>query len=63
LEISATSRQQQAGMEQISHAILSINTAGNQLASGTRQVEQEAKQLQEVALSLRGLVDSASASA
>jgi methyl-accepting chemotaxis protein len=62
LEISATSRQQQAGMEQISQAILSINAAGNQLASGTRQVEREAKQLQDVALSLRGLVDAAPAS-
>ena len=57
LQIAASSRQQLAGMEQISQAIASINEAGNQSASGTRQVEREVKHLQELALSLRRLVD------
>ncbi len=56
-QISASSRQQLAGMEQISQAIEAINEAGNQSASGTRQVEKEVKQLQDLAQSLRRLVD------
>jgi methyl-accepting chemotaxis protein len=57
LQISATSRQQLAGMQQISQAILSINAAGSQSVSGTRQVEQAVRQLQDLAQSLRGLTD------
>jgi methyl-accepting chemotaxis protein len=57
VQISASSRQQLAGMEQISMAIESINQAGNQSVASTRQVEQEVKQLQELAVSLRRLVD------
>ena len=57
LQIAATSRQQLAGMEQISQAILSINEAGNQSASGTRQVEKEVKQLQELAFGLRSFFE------
>ncbi len=56
-QISASSRQQLAGMEQISQAIESINKAGLQSAAGTRQVEQEVKQLQDLAMRLRRLVD------
>ena len=56
VQISASSRQQLAGMEQISQAIASINEAGNQSIAGTRQVEQEVKHLQDLALSLRRLV-------
>jgi methyl-accepting chemotaxis protein len=55
-QIAASSRQQLAGMEQISQAIESINQAGNQSVSGTRQVEQEIKRLQELALHLKRLV-------
>lgn len=58
VQISASGRQQLAGMEQIAQAIASINEAGNQSAAGTRQVEQEVRQLQELALSLRRLVES-----
>jgi methyl-accepting chemotaxis protein len=57
LQISATSRQQLAGIEQISQAILNINAAGSQSVSGTRQVEEEARQLQEMARRLEQLVD------
>lgn len=56
-QIAATSRQQLAGMEQISQAILSINEAGKQSVSGTRQVEQEVEHLQQLALGLKGLVE------
>ena len=56
-QISTSSRQQLAGMEQISQAITSINQASTQSVSGTRQVEQEVKELQDLALGLRRLVD------
>lgn len=56
VQISASSRQQLAGMEQIGQAIESINQAGNQSVAGTRQVEQEVKQLQDLALSLKRMV-------
>jgi methyl-accepting chemotaxis protein len=58
LHMSASSRQQLAGMEQIAQAIASINEAGNQSVAGTRQVEQEIQQLQELAVGLRALVES-----
>ena len=57
VQISASSRQQLAGMEQISQAIESINQAGAQAAAGTRQVEEEVQRLQELALGLKRLVD------
>ena len=57
VQISASSRQQLAGMEQISQAIDNINQATGQSVSGTRQVEQEVKQLQDLALGLKRLVD------
>ncbi len=57
-QISASSRQQLAGMEQISNAIGSINQAGSQSVEGTRQVEREVQRLQDLALRLRRLVDS-----
>ncbi len=50
VQISASSRQQLAGMEQISQAIESINQASSQSVSGTRQVEQEVKELQDLAM-------------
>jgi hypothetical protein len=56
VQISASSRQQLAGMEQISQAIASINVAGNQSVAGTRQVEQEVRHLQDLALKLKKLV-------
>ncbi len=58
MQIAATSRQQLAGTEQISSAIMSINEAGSQSVAGARQVEKEARRLQELARGLRGLVDS-----
>jgi methyl-accepting chemotaxis protein len=57
VQIAASSRQQLAGMEQISQALESINQAGTESAKGTRQVEHEVKQLQDLALRLRRLVD------
>jgi hypothetical protein len=58
LQISASSRQQLAGMEQIAQAIESIDKAGSQSVAGTKQVEQEVARLQELALNLRTLVES-----
>jgi methyl-accepting chemotaxis protein len=60
-QIAATSAQQLAGMEQISEAVLSINTAGGQSVAGTRQVEQEVERLQELALALERLFETAPA--
>jgi hypothetical protein len=57
IQISASSRQQLAGMEQIGQAIGTINEAGSQSVTGTRQVEHEVKQLQDLALRLKRLVD------
>ncbi|MBN1320574.1 MAG: chemotaxis protein [Thermoleophilia bacterium] len=57
MQISASSGQQLAGMEQIKQAIESINQAGTQAAAGTRQVEQEVSGLRELALKLRRLMD------
>jgi hypothetical protein len=57
VQISASSRQQLAGMEQIGTAMESINQASSQSVSETRQVEQEIKNLQELALRLKRLVD------
>ena len=54
-QIMATSRQQLAGMEQISQAVMNINEAGKQSALGTRQVEQEVEQLERLTLGLRQL--------
>jgi methyl-accepting chemotaxis protein len=57
VQISATSQQQLAGMEQIKQAIDSINRAGAQAVAGTRNVEKEVSGMQELALRLRRLVD------
>ena len=57
MQISATSRQQLAGIEQISQAIQSINVASGQSASSMRLVEHEARQLQELAVRLQSLID------
>ncbi len=57
LQVVASSRQQMAGMEQIGQAIMSINQATAQSVSGTRQVEKEVRQLQDLAVSLRSLVE------
>jgi hypothetical protein len=56
LQVVASARQQLAGMEQIAQAIASINEAGNQSVGGTRQVEQEVKHLQDLALKLKQMV-------
>ncbi len=56
-QISASSRQQLAGMEQIGQAIESINQAETQSLAGTRQVEEEIKRLQNLAIDLKRLVD------
>lgn len=57
LQISASSLQQLAGMDQISQAVSSIRQAGSQSVQGTRQVEEEARELQNLALQIRRLVD------
>jgi hypothetical protein len=62
IQVVASSQQQLAGMEQIAQAITSINEATAQAVSGTRQVEKEVKQLQDLAMSLKGLVEAKNAS-
>ncbi len=59
-QISATSRQQLAGMEQIAKAIESIDQASDQSLEGTRQVDQEVARLQDLALRLGRLVQAES---
>ena len=61
LQVVASARQQLAGMEQIAQAIVSINEAGNQSVGGTRQVEQEVKHLQDLALQLKQMVQTEAA--
>jgi methyl-accepting chemotaxis protein len=56
-QIAVTSSQQLAGMEQVNQAVLSINEAGNQSVSGTRQVEREVEHLQALALDLKHLFE------
>jgi methyl-accepting chemotaxis protein len=55
-QVTASSRQQLAGLEQIAQAIQSINDAGHQATAGTRQVEQHARHLQELAVELRSMI-------
>jgi methyl-accepting chemotaxis protein len=57
-QVTASTKQQLAGLEQIAQAIQSINEAGNQSAAGTRQVEQQAQHLQTLALGLKSLIAS-----
>jgi methyl-accepting chemotaxis protein len=59
-QISATSEQQLAGMEQIARAIESINQASDRSVEGTRQVDQEITRLQDLALRLGSLVQAES---
>jgi methyl-accepting chemotaxis protein len=54
-EIAASSRQQLAGMDQITQAVLSIAEAGKQSVASARQVEEEVRSLDEVAEQLRRL--------
>jgi|WetSurMetagenome_2_1015567.scaffolds.fasta_scaffold66287_1 methyl-accepting chemotaxis protein len=57
MQVTATSRQQLAGMEQIIQAIRNINEASTQSVSGTRQVEEEVRALQDLALELDRFVE------
>jgi methyl-accepting chemotaxis protein len=58
LQVTASSQQQLAGLEQIAQAIRSINEAGSQSTAGTRQVEQQAQHLQKLALELNKMIAS-----
>ncbi|NLO28130.1 MAG: hypothetical protein GX113_08135 [Actinobacteria bacterium] len=55
-QVTASSQQQLAGLEQISQAIESINQASGQSTIGTRQVERQVQHLQELALELNSLI-------
>ncbi len=59
-QVTASSQQQLAGLEQIALAIHSINEATEQSTSGSRQVEQEIQHLLELAAELNGLIASGS---
>ena len=56
LQVTASTQQQLAGLEQIAQAIQSINDAGQQSTTGTREVERQAQHLQALALELRSIV-------
>ncbi len=60
-QVVASVQQQMAGMEQIAQAIASINDATAQAVSGNRQVEKEVTHLQDLAASLRSLVEESGA--
>ena len=57
MQIVASSQQQLVGMDQISQAMGSIDQASAQNAAGARQLEGEVQRLQELALSMRRMVD------
>jgi methyl-accepting chemotaxis protein len=59
-QVTASSKQQLAGLEQIAQAIQSINEAGGQSSAGTHQVEQQAQHLQKLALDLKSLISARS---
>ena len=59
-QVTASSQQQLAGLEQIAQAIHSINEASTQSTTGTRQIEQQVRHLQELALELRSLIGAGS---
>ena len=63
MQIVASSQQQLVGMDQISQAMASIDQASAQNAAGARQLEGEVQRLQELALSMRRMVDHAHAPA
>lgn len=56
LQIAASSQQQLAGMDQIALAMDNIETASAQNAAGTKQAEQAAHDLKELAVSLRAML-------
>lgn len=56
VQISATSRQQLAGVEQIEQAVLSIDQSGQRSLANSREVEEEVRRLQELADSLERLL-------
>jgi len=57
MQIVASAQQQLVGMDQISEAMASIDQASAQNASGARQMETEVQHLQDLAISLRAMVD------
>jgi methyl-accepting chemotaxis protein len=56
MQIAISAREQLAGMDQISEVMVSIDQATAQNAAGAKQMESEVKHLQELAESLRGMV-------
>jgi methyl-accepting chemotaxis protein len=57
MQIVASAQQQLVGMDQISDAMASIDQASAQNAAGARQLESEVQHLQELAVGLRGMID------
>lgn len=57
MQIVASSQQQLVGMDQISQAMASIDQASAQNAAGARQMEGEVQRLQELASSMRRMVE------
>jgi methyl-accepting chemotaxis protein len=58
VQIVASSQQELVGMDQISDAMQSIDAASSQNAIGARQIEAEVRHLQELAETLRHMVES-----
>ena len=57
VQIVASSKQQLIGMDQIGVAIKTINQAGSENASSMKQVKQSARDLNELGLKLKALVE------
>ena len=57
IQIVASSKQQLIGMDQIGLAIKTINQAGSENASSMKQVKQSARDLNELGLKLKALVE------
>ena len=57
MQISASTNEQVAGIDQVSSAMGNINKATEQIVSGTRQSEESAKNLHELGVKLKQLVE------
>jgi methyl-accepting chemotaxis protein len=57
MQISASTQQQLAGMDQIGEVMTSIDQAASHNAAGSRQLEVEVEHLQRLAVALRAMIE------
>jgi len=57
MQIVASSREQEVGMDQIGKAMENINQAGNETVASMRQTEEAAKNLHELGQRLKGMIE------